>query len=293
MRSCRRAMARSSTSTTSSPAERSERTPSFRPARSGRRCGLRADRAGARADLSRLGCRELRPGCVRDDRGVLVLPGDRRPELVAGARLVGGARCPGTVGGADPRVGDVTPAVCIVARASRRDPGRVLPRPRRRQPGMGGAGHPCALPVADQPPRVPRRRQRHPGGQALAHRHCGDRHRGAVGAVQMDPLRSLHRRRRREPDRSGGARVLTRSDRDGELGIGWSAGRSRRSAHRSDPLSQRARTRLHRVARVGRRARRIVPVVLVDAGWGVRHRCRRVDPQPLHREQGSLRPVGR
>ena len=41
------------------------------------------------------------------------------------------------------------------------------------------------------------------------------------------------------------------------------------------------------------RARRIVPLVLVDARRGVRYRRRRVDPQPLHREQGRVRPVGR
>ena len=107
----------------------------------------------------------------------------------------------------------------------------------------GEQGTPVRSPLPITPARVPRRRQRHPGGPALAHRHRGDRHRGAVGAVPMDPLRSRHRRRRREPDRSSGARVLARSDRDRQLGIGWSACRrrpacsSRRSSSSASPRS--------------------------------------------------------
>ena len=46
---------------------------------------------------------------------------------------------------------------------------------------------------------------------------------------------------------------------------------------------------VHRVAWVGGGARRVVPLVLVDARRCVRDRRRRIDAQPLPREQGHLR----
>ena len=196
VRSCHPAMARSSTSTTSSPAECPERTTSFRPARSGRRCGLRADRAGARADLSRLGRRELRPRCVRDDRAFLYYraTGDRNwsPAL---AWLVA-LGVPALLG--------VLTHVLVMSRlryarrsceSSRPWPCSSSPSPSPTRCG-GSRAPPCARRCRSAPREFLGAGNGIPEDRLWLIAIAVDRHRGAVGAVPMDPLRSLHRRRR-------------------------------------------------------------------------------------------------
>ena len=105
----------------------------------------------------------------------------------------------------------------------------------------------------------------------------------------MDPLRARNRRRGGESGGRGGARVLARSDRHRELGPRRHARRRGRRPDRADPVPQCRRAGVHRVAWAGGGARRVVPLVLVDARRCVRDRRRRIDAQPLPREQGHLR----
>ena len=79
--------------------------------------------------------------------------------------------------------------------------------------------------------------------------------------------------------------------------VNWAAGRRarrrRRGAGRADPVPQRRRARLHVLRGLAAALVGLVPLVLVDARRCVRHRRRGVDAQPLHREQGGVRPVRR